>query len=142
MLVRCLYASRPASPLDKAALDTIVAQSRKNNPALGVTGLLCATDNLFVQVLEGGRDEVCELFNAIVGDGRHRDVRLLVYEEIEVRRFGNWAMGHVPIDRLNPALLLKYFRRVQFDPYESSGRSTMALLVELLDSGAITMRGD
>ena len=53
-------------------LDEILRQCRKNNPLLGVTGLLCVTDNLFIQVLEGGRDEVCDLYNAIVRDERHR----------------------------------------------------------------------
>ena len=91
MLIRCLYASRPTPPFDRPMLDRILEQSRKNNPAHGVTGLLCVADNLFLQVLEGGRDEVCDLFNAIVRDDRHSQVRLLVYEEIEERRFGSWT---------------------------------------------------
>jgi len=142
VLVRCLYASRPCAPFDGRALDLILEQSRKNNPARGVTGLLCVTENLFLQVLEGGRDEVCELFNAIVRDVRHRQVRLLSYEEIAQRRFGNWTMGHVGIDRLNPSLLLKYFRRVELDPFDCSGQATLSLLTELVDTAAISMRGD
>ena len=64
MLVRCLYASRPAAGLRPADLHQILNQSRKNNPPLGITGLLCVSENLFIQVLEGGRDEVCDLYNA------------------------------------------------------------------------------
>jgi hypothetical protein len=142
MLVRCLYASRPASPFDSGALDRILDQSRKNNPAQGVTGLLCVSDNLFLQVLEGGRDEVCELFNAIVRDDRHQQVRLLIYEEISQRRFGNWSMGQVSIDRLNPSLLLKYFRRVELDPFDCSGQATLALLTELVETASINMRSE
>ncbi len=93
MLVRCLYASRPSASCDVRALDRILQQARKNNPALGLTGLLCVSHNLFVQVLEGGRDEVCEIYNAIVRDDRHEQVRLLIFEEISERRFGNWTMG-------------------------------------------------
>ena len=100
MLVRCLYASRPSASCDGRALDRILEQARKNNPALGLTGLLCVSNNLFVQVLEGGRDEVCEIYNAIARDGRHQQVRLLIYEEISERRFGNWTMGQINIDRL------------------------------------------
>ena len=80
MLVRCLYASRPATPIDSDGLDEILRQCRKNNPRVGVTGLLCVTENLFIQVLEGGRNEVCDLYNAIARDERHRQVRLLSYE--------------------------------------------------------------
>ena len=142
MLVRCLYASRPVAPLDAAALDRILEQSRRNNPAAGVTGLLCVSDNLFLQVLEGGRDEVCDLYNAIVRDDRHTQVRLLVYEEIAERRFGNWTMGQVSIAKLNPAMLLKYFRRAELDPFEASGQATLALLGDLVATAAIVTRGD
>lgn len=142
MLVRCLYASRPAPSLQGPGLDAILEQSRKNNPALGITGLLCVSEDLFIQVIEGGRDEVCELFNAIVRDDRHRHVRILSYEEISERRFGNWTMGQVSIARLNPSLLLKYFKRVELDPFDCSGHATMSLLGELVATASILSRGD
>jgi hypothetical protein len=142
MLVRCLYASRPTRPLDGDVLDRILAQSRKNNPPKGVSGLLCVAETLFLQVLEGGRDEVCDLYNTIVRDDRHEHVRLLIYTEIDERRFGAWTMGRVNIDRLNPSLLLKYFKRAELNPFEGSGQASLSLLVELVDSAAITMRSD
>ena len=142
MLVRCLYASRPTGPFTNSGLDTILEQCRSNNAAQGVTGLLCIANDLFLQVLEGGRDEVCELFNRILRDARHGNVRLLVYEEISERRFGNWTMGQVNVDKLNPALLLKYFRRAELDPFECSGQSSLSLLTELIDTAAFTMRGE
>ena len=137
MLVRCLYASRPLEPLSGAFVNSILEQSRKNNPALGITGLLCVSEDLFIQVIEGGRDEVCDLFNAIVRDQRHQQVRLLIYEEIEVRQFGNWTMAQVNITKLNPAMLLKYFKRAELDPFTSSGKATLALLSDLIATGAI-----
>jgi len=142
MLVRCLYASRPAAPLTADVLNSILDQSRKNNPALGVTGLLCASDDVFMQVLEGGRDEVCELYNTIVRDTRHQHVRLLCYEEISERMFGNWTMGQVHIAKINPALLLKYFKRAELNPFDCSGRATMALLGDLVATAAILTRGE
>jgi len=141
MLVRCLYASRPAEGLPPAALDGILEQSRRNNPPQGVTGLLCVAHNLFLQVLEGGRAEVCELYNAIVRDDRHRLVTLLVFEEISERRFANWTMGQVNVERLNPSLLLKYFPRAELDPFSGSGRAALALLSEMVDTAAINPRG-
>jgi hypothetical protein len=142
MLVRCLYASRPVQPFDARGLDRVLEQSRRNNPPKGVTGLLCVADNLFLQALEGGRDEVCELYNTIVGDNRHGQVRLLIYEEISERRFGNWTMGQVSIERLNHALLLKYFKRAELNPFEGSGQASLALLTELVETASITMRGE
>ncbi len=140
MLVRCLYASRPAKPVQADFLDKILEQSRRNNPPRGITGLLCFTSDVFVQVIEGGRDEVCELFNAIVCDSRHTGVRLLSYEEIAERRFPGWTMGQVNVDTVNRALLLKYSEKAALDPFGSPGQATMALLVELVASGAILTR--
>ena len=95
MLVRCLYASRARQPLVPADTDAILEQSRRNNPPRGITGLLCFVDDIFVQVLEGGRDPVSDLFATIVRDDRHTGVRILAYEEIGERRFGHWNMGQV-----------------------------------------------
>jgi hypothetical protein len=141
MLVRCLYASRAAVPLTAEVLDSILEQSRRNNPRLGITGMLCLSDEFFIQVLEGGRDAVCDLYKTILSDHRHKTVRLLVYEEITERRFGHWTMGHVNTAKVNASLLLKYSEKAALDPLQCSGRATMALLEELVASASIVNRG-
>ncbi len=140
MLVRCLYASRASAPLAVPVLASILEQSLENNPRRGITGMLCYLDDIFIQVLEGGRDEVCELFNAIVRDDRHSNVRLLVYEEMSERRFGNWIMGQVNISKINPSLLLKYSEKAELNPFNCSGHATMALLDELVATASIVGR--
>lgn len=141
MLVRLLYASRAAAPLTTPVVESILAQSRAHNPKLGITGILCYSNDLFMQLLEGGRDEVCELYNTIVRDERHRDVRILIYEEISERRFGNWTMGHVDIATINPSLLLKYAERPVLNPFNCSGQASMALLEELMATASVIGRG-
>lgn len=140
MLVRCLYASRANSAQPAPIVDSILEQSRRNNLRLGITGMLCVSDDIFIQVLEGGRDEVCEMFNTIVRDPRNGNVRMLVFEEISERRFGNWTMGQVNVAKVNPALLLKYSDRATLNPFNCSGRATMALLDELVATATMTGR--
>lgn len=140
MLVRCLYASRAVTPLDPASLDAIFVQSRRNNPPRGITGLLCFVDDIFIQVLEGGRDAICDLLSTIIRDDRHHSVRILSYEEIPERRFGHWNMGHVNIAKVNASLLLKYSEKPVLDPFSSPGSSTLALLDELVATAAIVSR--
>lgn len=141
MLVRLLYASRPATPLSAVILDEILAQSRINNPEQGITGILCFSDNIFIQVLEGGRDEVCETYNKIVRDNRHREVRILTYDEISERRFGGWTMGQVNIAKVNPSLLLKYSEKPSLNPFSCSGLASMSLLEELIAAALVVNRG-
>lgn len=140
MLVRLLYASRAAGPLTSEAVDAILMTSRRRNQPLGVTGLLCHSGDMFIQVLEGGRDAVNGLYNAICRDPRHQDVMLLLYEEITERRFAGWTMGQVNLARINPSVLLKYSERPVLDPYALPGRVSMALLEELIATASIVSR--
>ncbi len=140
MLVRLLYASRPVAPINASVVDSILEQSRVKNPSRGITGILCYGEDLFLQVLEGGRDEVCELYNTIAGDARHLNVRLLSYDEIPERRFGGWTMGQVNISRVNPSLLLKYAEKAVLNPFTCSGQASMALLEELIATASVLNR--
>lgn len=140
MIVRCVYASRAAAALTGPMIEDILEKSRVNNPAHGITGILCYSGDVFIQVLEGSRDEVCELYNAIVRDQRHSNVRIIAFEEIRERKFCNWTMGHVDLSKVNPGLLLKYHERAVLDPFTSSGSATMALLDELVASAAVHTR--
>ena len=142
MLVRLLYASRAAKALTPEVIESILASSRKTNPAIGVTGLLCHSDEIFMQVLEGGRDTVTPLYSRICSDSRHRDVIVLHYEEITERRFSSWTMGQVNLERVNPSILLKYSERPVLDPYAVSGQVSMALLDELLATASIISRSN
>jgi hypothetical protein len=137
MLVRLLYVSRAAQGNTAETLANIVRQSKANNPAAGITGLLCSSGEVFMQALEGGRDAVNRLYNRIAADPRHTDVCLLHYAEIAERRFASWSMGQVNLQRVNPAVLLKYSATAKLDPYAVSGEVSMALLEELVATAAI-----
>jgi len=140
MMVRCVYASRAATALTSPMVEDILERSRINNPANGITGILCYSGDVFIQVLEGGRDEVCELYNSIARDARHSNVRLLMFEEIRERKFCNWTMGHVDLSKVNPGLLLKYHEKAALNPFATSGQATMALLDELVATAAVHTR--
>ena len=137
MLVRLMYASRAVTGIDQDGLIAILRKSKANNPALGVTGVLCFSEGIFLQALEGGRSAVNQLYNRIVTDPRHTQVELLCYDEIGERRFAGWSMGQVNMGRLNPGLMLKYSERATLDPYAVSGAVSMALFHELMATASI-----
>jgi hypothetical protein len=141
MLVRLMYASRAAESASEADLATILQQSKKNNPGVGVTGVLCFSAGIFLQVLEGGRNAVSALYNKIAADPRHKDVVILRYEEIDERSFGSWSMGQANLSRLNPAVVIKYSETAELDPYAVSGKVSMALFHELVASAAVLGKG-
>ncbi len=141
MLVRLMYASRAADSVDQEALLAILRKSKAENAANGITGVLCFSGGIFLQLLEGGRQQVNALYNRIAADKRHLDVVLLSYEEIGERRFAGWSMGQVNLSRLNPSLLLKYSETAVLDPYAVSGKVSMALFEELVATASIVGQG-
>lgn len=140
MLVRLLYVSRLADTSNPECIDSILAESRSHNPALGITGILCYGGGIFLQAIEGGRGAVSELYNHICKDKRHKDVVLLHFEEITERRFGGWTMGQVNLAKLNTSIVLKYSERPELDPYAVSGKVSLALLEELMATASIIGR--
>jgi len=132
-----MYCSRAQDTIAQEDLNAIVSKSRANNPPRGITGVLCCSGKIFLQVLEGGRLEVNTLYNKISNDPRHKEVMLLCYEEIEERRFAHWSMGQVPLARINPSLLIKYSEKAELDPYAVSGQVSMALFNEMMATASI-----
>ncbi len=141
MLVRLMYASRAAATVTPDELGAILRKSKANNPALGVTGALCFSGGIFLQMLEGGRRQVNQLYGRILTDPRHSDVELLSYDEIDERMFAGWSMGQVNLSRVNTALLLKYSETATLDPYAVSGRISKALFCELVATASVMGQG-
>ncbi|MBV8272712.1 MAG: BLUF domain-containing protein [Cupriavidus sp.] len=140
MLVRLLYASRARQPLGAEILDAILDTSLEHNPRHGITGVLCHSNTLFLQALEGDREAVSRLYLNIGKDSRHHDVVLLDYEEIPERAFSGWSMGRVNAGKINAATLLKYSAQGELDPYRMPGAASLALLKELIAGASIVGR--
>lgn len=138
MLVRLVYASRSTRPITDQVVEDVLAKSRESNPNAGITGVLCVCDgNVFMQLLEGGRDEVNRLYSRVIHDTRHTDVTLLEYSEITERRLTNWRMGRVDLDRINAGMVLKYSEKPRLDPFQVPGRVAIAVLQDIMDAALI-----
>ena len=140
MLVRLLYASRAIDKNSTDLVNSIMTQARIHNPPQGLTGILCYSGDIFIQVLEGSRSAVNALYAHILRDKRHTDVQILHFEEITERRFGGWTMGQVNLAKLNTSVLLKYSELPELNPFAVSGQVSMALLDELIATASIVGR--
>ncbi|GJM18738.1 MAG: BluF domain-containing protein [Phycisphaeraceae bacterium] len=88
-----LYVStRPRKTTDQIVVDDIVLPAMRVNRALDITGCLWFGPTRFLQILEGEKDVVEELYARIQQDTRHRDVRLVHSGPIAARSFQRWAM--------------------------------------------------
>jgi len=92
-LLRIIYMSEPTGTTSDAEFDQILAVSRRNNQRLGVTGLLCRSESVYIQLLEGDELTVMELYVRIARDPRHCKVRLLYSHLGTDRLVPKWAMA-------------------------------------------------
>lgn len=96
-LVSVSYVSTETDPFDDERLAALLAQSRRSNHEHDLTGMLLHRRGRFFQVLEGPQDAVDALIAKIRQDARHHDIRILLRENLEDRRFDEWTMGYEPI---------------------------------------------
>lgn len=96
-LIAVSYVSRAAEPFDDDRLAALLAQSRRTNHEHDLSGMLLYRRGRFFQVLEGPADAVDALMAKIRRDPRHDEVRVLLREQIDERRFEEWTMGYEPI---------------------------------------------
>jgi len=134
MLVRLTYASRASHSVSAELIREVLDSSQRNNPGKGLTGILCCNANTFLQALEGPRSEVNALYNRLADDNRHKDLTILDYEEISVRRYSSWSMGWAGAKQANRELFLKYSASDHFDPFSMSAEQISGLLLELSET--------
>lgn len=92
-LVSLTYTSAATRLMSVVELVELIEQIRPKNERLGVTGLLLYSGGNVIQTIEGTPEVVDDVFDAIQGDPRHDDVRVVERREVEGRAFGTWSMG-------------------------------------------------
>lgn len=96
-LIHHIYTSSAQETPDGEALKRILAQSRRNNAPLDITGMLLHTAGSFFQILEGAPEAVDQLFARISADPRHHRITTIIREPIPRRSFPDWTMGFAEI---------------------------------------------
>ena len=89
-----LYVSNAARDIPASDLDDILTVARARNAERGLSGILIHVDGGFLQILEGARETVMQVYGCIAQDKRHSDPRVLVDREIEIPAFSAWSMGY------------------------------------------------
>jgi len=97
-LISLVYVSVAPRRMTDDDLKDILAASRRNNPQLGVTGMLLYKDRFFIQALEGEREVVYNLYEKIHKDPRHINAVTIYEHDITERSFKDWSMGFNKLD--------------------------------------------
>jgi hypothetical protein len=79
--------------IQKSMVDDIVRKACAYNAKVGITGILLFKGGIFVQLLEGPKDEVQSLYRKIERDHRHGNLVKLFEITDNERLFPHWSMG-------------------------------------------------
>lgn len=143
MLIRLIYASTAREGVGIQEFKGILQQAQTNNHRRDLTGVLAFNSKVFLQALEGSREQVNELYARLLRDDRHHTVAVLNYEEIEEREWTSWSMGFAAPSADNRSLFLKYSGQSVFNPYVMRGSTVKKMLIELAGKSiAMTVPAD
>ena len=120
-MLQIAYFSTAAVPQLTPLIEDILLTSRLNNARDGISGLLVAGGNRYMQVIEGPRRKIETLYANIRADDRHLAVMTLFQRTTLERCFDGWALAF----RREPALdefdsvpgMLRYLTEQVGDPY-------------------------
>ncbi|UEG52133.1 BLUF domain-containing protein [Mucilaginibacter daejeonensis] len=88
-----IYTSSPAKPMDDDSLLELLTTSREANSRFGITGMLIYLPDNFIQLIEGPKDHIIQLYHNIQRDKKHYRVTSLQEGPITERFFPDWAMA-------------------------------------------------
>ncbi len=92
------YVSRATTPFTDEDLTNLLSLSRSNNESRGITGMLLYCSGSFFQIVEGPQSAIDQLYDILLDDKRHCDIRRLIYRDTQARAFAQWSMAFKKFD--------------------------------------------
>lgn len=131
-LYQLIYVSKLLKPMKDQELKLLIERAKLKNIHLNVTSLLIKYDEYLIQVLEGNRHTLQELYDSIESDPRHINIRNCYFEPADQRIFGKWALTFLNLNSQK----LKSKQRLQqlsLQVIEARGDSEHSASIALLE---------
>lgn len=110
------YISKQKDSLSSSNLEDLFQFVVETNTTLNISGVLLHNNNFFLQVLEGDKDSIQDLFAKIRRDQRHHELLLILNQKVDNRIFNNYEAtfsvlkSREDIERLNNYLSTDSFK--------------------------------
>lgn len=112
------YVSTATSELSNSGVEELLESCKKWNNNHKITGLLLYSDGNFLQILEGEKGHVRDLFEKIKKDIRHKNLIKIFEKEISEESFDGYDSDIVSEStKYDPMKMERYFDHIQvLDP--------------------------
>jgi hypothetical protein len=129
-LIQLIYVSSSRHLFNKTELIELASFCQEKNLQHEITGLLLYKDGSIMQVIEGNRENIEQLYFNIQCDIRHTNVTLLIKEFISARQFPHWSMSLIQIPPTENPEFADFFN-TEYST-ENLGRKAKILLTSFL----------
>jgi hypothetical protein len=92
-MLQAIYYSTASCHFSETQLLALLETARINNFRFAITGMLVFERGVFMQVIEGPKENVEHLLSALQADPRHHKIQILSVKPIHAREFGEWDMA-------------------------------------------------
>lgn len=93
-----IYLSSSKKILSPEQINELLSKSREKNLKNNITGILLYFDRDFLQVIEGEKKAIQDLFEIIKKDERHTEIITVFNKKINEKHFPEWNMGFASTD--------------------------------------------
>ncbi len=131
---RIIYLSSSVEYLNGKKIDLLLTQSRKKNLEKEITGVLLYIEGDFLQVIEGPKVAIIDLFESIKKDIRHKGIITIVNTTINKRYFPKWNMGfcHTDFEKLRRSNSFEY--NIKYNVSRINDKMALAFIESFIKS--------
>ncbi|MBC6613033.1 BLUF domain-containing protein [Hymenobacter sp. BT507] len=129
-----IYMSTAVQPLSDAELSTLLHQARLRNEHDNITGALVYGDGRFMQIIEGDKAALDDLYARLLSDKRHVGLVKLADKEVAARSFAGWSMAFRPVSDEEFTNMAGYVQPTQLDLQPLNLSAADALLLHMMRS--------
>ena len=125
--IHLIYVSEATVVFEREDLHKLLAKARKNNNALGITGVLLYVDGFFLQVLEGNEGTVLKVYEKIKRRSAKACLEVNCGTQLKGGTFADWSVGYADVGRADLARipgLNDFFARGTYLDKLDAGRAT------------------
>lgn len=98
-LIYIVYLSYMIKKYTVEEMNELLHNFRRNNDVHGITGLMLHKDGNIIQIIEGEKDNVLQLYYNMTKDKKHTHLIKLLQKNITNRMFSDWKMSFINYDK-------------------------------------------
>ncbi len=93
MYYSVIYRSTAESHFSQKDIDYMLLKAKQHNKKQGITGCIIYSNNQFIQIIEGAKEAILNLYDSIKADNRHFDVTTLIETPSKDMLWDDWSMA-------------------------------------------------